>query len=344
MNDGGSSVADSGGESAVDGDDGTSPSDAFQALASETRMDVLRTLAAEEPCSFSDLHETSSEETSAGFAYHLRQLTGEFVRQRADERYERTHAGREVTRSVRAGTYTDSVAGERVPLDDACPHCGVESLVAAVDDNVTEIRCGDCERPVLDLSFPPSGYADRDVDAVPEALDTYHRHRIQGFADGVCPDCGGTVRATVDTVGEGDASETSQRAQFAFDCGTCGARVRCPTTLAVLDHPAVVAMFDDHGLDVTDRPLWNVGPEWRERVVSRDPWCSGVSVRLDDETPVLYVTGDGTVIDARRHGPDDEDATAEDSAEQADPAEGGPSTDDPIDAGEEGAGADGATA
>jgi hypothetical protein len=247
-----------------------------------------------------------------------------------------------VTRSVRAGTYTDSVAGERVALDDACPYCGVESLVAAVDDNVTEIRCTDCDRSVLGLSFPPSGYADREADAVPEAIDTYHRHRIRGFADGVCPDCGGGVRAAVKTVDDAGVSETAERTQFAFDCGTCGAGVRCPVTLTVLDHPTVVAMFDDHGLDVADRPLWNVGPEWRERVVSRDPWCITVSVRLGDETLVLYVAGDGTVVDARRHGPDDEEATAEDSAEQADPAEGDLSTDDPIDAGEEGA--DGATA
>jgi hypothetical protein len=44
-------------------------------------------------------------------------------------------------------------------------------------------------------------------------------------------------------------------------------------TAGVLDHPAVVSFYCDHGADVSDRPLWNVGPEWRERLVSTDPWC-----------------------------------------------------------------------
>ncbi|MEF8852978.1 MAG: hypothetical protein V5A28_11250 [Haloarculaceae archaeon] len=50
----------------------------------------------------------TDEETTAGFAYHLRQLTGEFVRQRDDERYELTDAGR-------AATTARSVATTRSP-------------------------------------------------------------------------------------------------------------------------------------------------------------------------------------------------------------------------------------
>ena len=44
-------------------------------------------------------------------------------------------------------------------------------------------------------------------------------------------------------------------------------------TAGVLDHPAVVSFYRDHGADVSDRLLWNVGPEWCERLVSMDSWC-----------------------------------------------------------------------
>ena len=87
-------------------------SDTFGALGSETRMGIVRTLFEAErdegaPATrpFSALFEASDEETTAGFAYHLRQIAGEFLRQRDDERYELTDAGRAAAeRDRRDGT------------------------------------------------------------------------------------------------------------------------------------------------------------------------------------------------------------------------------------------------
>jgi len=323
-------------ESETDSDDQElettpTPSDAFGALGGETRMTVVQALADDEPRTFSELHDATDADTSAGFAYHLRQLTDQFVRQRADERYELTDAGRAVARAVRAGTYTASVDREPVALDEDCPFCGDAALRATVADNVTEIGCDTCDRPVLRMSFPPSGYADRDADAVPEALDAHHRRRIGSFADGVCPECAGPVATTVEAVGAGDARDGSdgtergdapEPVQLAFACETCGADLKCPAALAVLDHPAVAAFYHDHDRDVRDRPIWNVGAEWRERVVSRDPWCVLVSVRLDDEDLLLYVAGDGSVVDHRRVPVDDPgtERTAEESGSDAESA------------------------
>lgn len=286
--------------------DAFAPSDAFQGLGDEARTAVLRALAAEEPRTFSELHEASGVDTSAGFAYHLRQLDGRFVRQREDERYELTSAGREVVRGIRAGRYTDSVDRDPVELDDQCPFCGETDLVARVTDNVTEVACAACGTPVLGLSLPPSGYATRDADAVPAALDSYYRHRIRTYSDGVCPDCGGTVTATVGPATDGKSVETDRGetnyvpVQAAFDCEGCGGDLRCPLSLTVLDHPAVASFYRDHDEDLGDRPVWNVGPEWREHVVSRDPWCVLVSTRLDDDVLDLYVSVDGTVVEHRR--------------------------------------------
>lgn len=285
------------------------PSDAFQGLGDEARTAVLRALAADGPQTFSELHDASGVDTSAGFAYHLRQLDDRFVRQRADDRYELTSAGREVARGIRAGVYTDSVDVGPVELDARCPFCQGSNLVAHAADNVTEVTCDDCETPVLGLSLPPSGYATRDDGSLPAALDSFYRHRIRSYGDGVCPDCGGAVTVTIESASgseltaldERDPDETAHvPVQATFDCEGCGRDLRCPLSLTVLDHPAVVSFYRDHDEDIRDRPVWNIGPEWREHVVSRDPWCVLVSTRLDNDVLDLYVSVDGSVVEHRR--------------------------------------------
>ncbi|WP_425490688.1 DUF7351 domain-containing protein [Haloprofundus salilacus] len=81
---------------------------------------------------------------------------------------------------------------------------------------------------------------------------------------------------------------------------------------AVDGHPVagadVVAFYADHGERLADRPLWNLGSEWREAVLSEDPWCVRVTTRLGDEELQLLV-GDGpTVVDAERRSVDPLDA------------------------------------
>ncbi|WP_436932101.1 ArsR/SmtB family transcription factor [Halosimplex halobium] len=300
--------------------DAPAPSDAFGALGGETRLAVVKALDEASPRTFSDLVDAADADTSAGFAYHLRQLTGRFVRQRADERYELTDAGRSAARALAAGTYTASVDRDPVDLDEPCPLCGEEGLVAAVADNVTEIGCERCGGTVLRLALPPGGYADRDADGFADAIDAHHRRRIESFDDGVCPECAGTVSTRIESVvdsadgdsgngrhdpGRGHEGDEYGPVQAVYECDTCGADLRCPVALTLLNHPAVVSFYHDHDREVRDRPIWNVGSEWRERVVSRDPWCIVVSARLDGEDLVCYVAGDGRVVDHRRDSRDD---------------------------------------
>ncbi|WP_440990086.1 DUF7351 domain-containing protein [Haloarchaeobius baliensis] len=290
--------------------DGDDASDAFGALGSETRMGVLRTLVEDGgpvDRSFSELFDASDEDTSAGFAYHLRQLVGTFVRKREDERYEPTDAGLRVARGIAAGAYTDSVDREPVGLDDPCPFCDEQGLEARVADNVTTVGCTACERDLLELPFPPAGYATHDDENLPAAFDRYHRHRIGAFDDGVCPTCGGTVHARVEPVDEDDARPSDEEpadeprpVTARYACEGCGDRLRCPVALTVFDHPSVVAFYHDHDEDVTDRPVWNVGGEWRESLLSTDPLAVRVTTRLDDEELVLYVGRDGSVVEHQR--------------------------------------------
>ena len=293
---------------------GPAPSDAFQALGNETRMGIVRSLSRTEPATFTSLFEASEEDTSAGFAYHLRQLDDLFVRSDEDE-YELTNAGRAVARAIRAGTFTDSVDRSPTALDERCPFCDEQALEAVVTDNVTDVRCAACDAPLLDMSFPPSGYATRDTDELPGAFDAYHRLRIRSFAAGVCPDCGASVTTSIDRVpakpGVEEELETeaeTERPLVSFACDGCGLELRCPVALTVLDHPSVVSFYHDHSIDVGDRPIWNVGPEWREQLVSTDPTCIRVTTRLTEPGEVLhlYVAEDLRVVDHRREGiPDD---------------------------------------
>jgi hypothetical protein len=108
-------------------------SEAFQTLASEVRVAVLcELLAAEQaddtPRSFSELQDAAGIDSSAGFAYHLRQLTGRFVREveggpdagdgetrgaASPDGYELTAAGRAAARTVAAGTFTGDVDADQ---------------------------------------------------------------------------------------------------------------------------------------------------------------------------------------------------------------------------------------
>ena len=90
------------------------PSETFQILANEVRVTVLLELlaaerAGETPLSFSRLQEASDAESSAGFAYHVRQLSGYLVR-KTETGYVLTPAGRRTAEEVVSGTFT--VAGD----------------------------------------------------------------------------------------------------------------------------------------------------------------------------------------------------------------------------------------
>lgn len=263
------------------------PADAFGALGNETRTRVVRALAeADEPMAFSALHEASGEDTSAGFAYHLRQLDGRYVRE-TDEGYVLTYAGREAARDLAAGTYTESHELDPVALDDDCPLCGTPALEIRGSDNVLGVVCADCGGEVCSLPFPPGGLRTHEETDLPRAFDAHHRHRISMLSRGTCPECGGHVAR--------DLSTGREFARAGFECAACGYDLQCPVTLTVLDHPAVVALYHEHGVDVRERPIWNVGGEWRERCVSTDPPVVRVSTRVDDEVLALYVGRDATV-------------------------------------------------
>jgi len=96
----------------VDAESALPASEAFGRLANEVRVSVLLHLleaerSGETPVSFSGLQESADTDTSAGFAYHLRQLSGHFVR-KTESGYVLTDEGRRAARAVVNGAFTGS--------------------------------------------------------------------------------------------------------------------------------------------------------------------------------------------------------------------------------------------
>lgn len=292
-------------------DDPLPASDAFGALANEVRTDIIEAMARREVegrdrVRFSELFEESDAETTASFSYHLDALVGPYLRKVTDEGepedgrhgagYKLTHAGREAARAVAAGTYSPRT-DRSVRLGEPCPRCGKRELSGEVSDGVLAVACGACNQSILSLTVP-AGLEDRE--GFPSAFDRHHRHRLAAFADGPCPECGGAIEREVVPAGDnpndpttGDAEEDEgsdhDRVQARFSCEQCGHGLRAPVTLAVIDHPAVVSFYHDHGREAGDRPIWNVGEEWAESVLSQDPLCVRVVVDLGGDTLALYV-------------------------------------------------------
>ena len=288
------------------------PADAFALLGAPTRMATLSAFAdaardGERPVTltFTDLFEATDEETSAGFAYHLRQLRGHYLEKvnqdDGEAGYQLTDAGRRVVRTLAAGAYTERVDREPVAVPEPCPLCGGD-LRAATADNVVTVGCMDCDRDVCKLPFPPGGFASHEApEDLLAAVDRLHRNRVRLLHEGTCPDCGGKTTATV-TVDEAD--DAPDRAQAVLACTACGECMRCPVTIALLDHPALVAFGHDHGESTARRPVWNVGPAFSETVLSANPVCVRVGWQLGDEELAVLAGADCSVGHAERMAPE----------------------------------------
>lgn len=308
-------------------------SSAFQVLGNETRMRIIEGLIADDEDgvvpverSFTGLFERTDEETSAGFAYHLRQLVDQYVaKDEETERYRLTYAGRRIVRELAAGTYVERVDRAPVEVDAPCPFCNREALEAETADNVVTVRCTDCSVDLLSLPFPPGGHRTREGDeSFVDAFNRHHRRRVATMSAGCCPECGGAVTTAVRPASPPAAADVETEAQAEdededdpgrvlvhLECDGCGYRVRVPVTITVLDHPAVVSLYHDHDVDLRERPVWNVGDEWRETLLSTDPVAVHVSTRVGDDCLSLYVDGTGSVVHTER-------MTAGDSPGEAD--------------------------
>lgn len=281
------------------GGDGRSADEAFRLLGDETRMAILRALWAADAgvVGFADLRRRVGVDDSGRFNYHLHELDGHFVASVADG-WRLTQAGREVVRAVAAGTMTERPAMTAETLDARCVECDGDLTFGF--DEYAAVECADCGTTVMWNEFPPAGLEDRDSDEAARAFDRWTQVRFRLAMDGICPHCAAGVETTLeDEDDDGDAIATRHR------CPNCEYEARVPLFGHVLDHPAVVAFYHDHGVDVTSMAYWelrSLAREFDERVVSRDPWRAAIGMEADGDTLRPVLDDELTVVEVENPG------------------------------------------
>jgi hypothetical protein len=271
------------------------PADAFGVLADDTRVAILQALGAEDgPLSFSDLYERVDVADSGQFNYHLDKLTGHFAR-KVEDGYQLTTAGRQIHSAVRSGAYTDSADFDPVALPSDCPDCG-GVLELGYSDEIMTVTCADCEETFAAFPVPPAAVQGRPREELPAVFDRHIRTTLQQTRAGICPLCSGW---TTHEFGSGDWSDSDDDdgPVPTFECERCGTSLHSSPGAIVLDHPAVVAFYREHGVDVRDRPLWQLPwtVDGEDVVVAESPLVVRVTVSHGGETLDLDVDSDLTV-------------------------------------------------
>jgi hypothetical protein len=266
------------------------PAEAFLLLADETRVRIVAELAEawvdDWPgrVGYADLMRRVGVEDSGRFNYHLGELVGRFVARR-DDRYKVTFDGLRVYRAIVAGTFTERPSVEPFSTGHDCHVCEGE-LRARFEGDMFVVACGVCETTVSEVALPPRGLAGRTPREILRAAAQWERSRRELVANGVCPWCAGPIDGTVhDAVESPVVDDDLLDVVIEWRCGECGGGLWSPLGHYLTTLAPVVALFDAHGVDVTERPLWTF--EW----AATDRY---VSVREDPREYVVDLPiGDG---------------------------------------------------
>jgi ribosomal protein L37AE/L43A len=294
-----------------------SPDDAFTLLGNETRIEILQALwerydphVDDNAVSFSDLYEQVDIEDTGNFNYHLGELVGHFVTE-TDDGYELAGPGSRIVRSIVAGTVTGDPTLAPSPLDVSCMRCD-SSLEVLHRDGTTWVRCTECEGfwasgsgVILGFGLPPEGLRGRTPDEILDATIVYTLNRVTTMSDGVCPDCGGTVDASLTVCEAHDADDGICEAcgehflgRITYVCSSCKNNFLTPSWEPLTHHPDVVAFYHDHGIDHVHNS-WETIQRcfgWCEHLLSADPPRLRVTVPLEEDElhatlDTVYCTG-----------------------------------------------------
>ncbi len=273
------------------------PKDVFGLLGNETRIAILYALAEspEETVPFSVLRDRVGTRDSGRFNYHLGKLAGHFVR-KTEDGYELTVAGSGIVGALRAGRYTADVSIEPIELDDPCPRCE-GTITAAYEDEHVRMECADCGEWGSRFTFPPGTIEQFDRDVLPETFDRWLKTTVERTVAGFCSNCSGRLdgylQADPDRI-EGVAA--------GFECERCGVVAEMYPSALLLTHPAVIAFYRDHGIDVRSTPSWEIDRR-SDRSIDRlnaDPLRIRVEITIDDEAIVATIDETASITSIER--------------------------------------------
>jgi hypothetical protein len=288
----------------------TDQTDAFEILGHELRLSIVETLGVRQranswtpmPMEFEKLRREVDSRDSGRFNYHLNELLGTYVEQ-SDDGYILTPAGFEVSSAILRGSYADVSAGPvEGPIDSECPVCAAD-VTGVYDDGILRIRCPE-HGDVFSNTVPPAVAIGRDIDAIHIAAERDVRRTVEQARDGICPECFGRIDVTIPAGGTGHEEPApvgadSEDILARFECQRCQLSFDAEVHWLPLDHPAVVAFYYDHGIDI--RPRNHVDFDGiSHAIVSEDPLRVRVKFTADDERLEVTIDGDGTVVETER--------------------------------------------
>jgi len=280
--------------------------DPFEAVTTETRVAILRSLAKRQSAApddptlaFAELRERAGIGDSGNFNYHLDRLQPEFVR-KANGGYRLTPAAIELVGTLRAGVAPTTDRGP-VPLDGDCRLCG-EALSATYEEGLLSVACENGHAQPKGI-LPPNAVADREFDEAVELLALRAVQQGELVRRGVCPTCYGEMVPTHVTFKSAPAPAEHG---FRGTCEDCGMVYGGPTGAFLLRHHAVVTFCADHGVRLGDGGYWETDlPLVGGDVLDRDPLRIAVAERLDGERLRVVVDDTLSVVETNREGVDE---------------------------------------
>jgi hypothetical protein len=286
------------------------PALAFDLLANETRLDIIRALGEmlgddeRYPMAFSELQQSVGVDDNGKFNYHLQKLDGRFV-ERTDEGYRLRPPGISVYQAVIAGTYTGSLTVERTEVPgEHCPKCGADVDVW-YENARFHLGCQECDELGIRYPIPPGSFDPEDPKTLLSAGATWIFRDQVSMRRGICPYCAGTVsgeltddREPMDDVGH-DAFEMMAE----FTCQRCHWSIYSDLPIALNNHPAVVAFFYDHEVNVFEQHPWADLSGVSETVLSTEPWEVSVVFSIDGDELHVVIDEEVSVVDVLRDRP-----------------------------------------
>jgi len=235
---------------------------------------------------------------SGQFNYHLDKLVPEFVQHR-EGGYALTHAGAQVVGAAVSGVYTDTDADIDVTMGE-CTESGCSgTLAASYEDGHVTVACDACDLRTV-MHVPPVVVGTQDVEANPDLLQQFTLTEMQRLVRGFCALCDGPVEARV---ADGYLTEgpSDGPVRAVHVCQACGSISHTSAAVFVLDHPAVVSLLHEAGIDYRSIPLWQPPPElaYEEAVRSVDPVRIEVAVTTDSGALTAMLDGDFEVLETR---------------------------------------------
>lgn len=273
---------------------------AFDVVRSPARVDILLALAEQASAdpdapalSFSALHDRVDIDDSGQFNYHLDKLRDHLVRS-TDDGYRLSPRGHEVAGAILSGAFAEGEDLGPERLDGACPYCE-GALEAVYEHGQIVVACAN-DHTLFTSSVPDDLATEASLADALEDARARARYKLQIVLEGTCTYCYGDVEWSV-------AREHDHPEPMLYEgrCTRCGVGFSAPPSYAVLFHPAVVAFFWDHDVDVREIVAWEIG-DWtgEQRVVSEDPFELSVTFEADGAALAVLVDERARVVDATR--------------------------------------------